>query len=248
MKFSIITVCYNSAKTIEKTLLSVANQDYKDIEYIIIDGKSSDETVSIINNKLNKVKLISEKDAGIYDAMNKGLDMCTGDVIAFLNADDFYAYPEVISEVACIFKLNNLDAVYGDAAFFSSVKAGRVIRRYRSNFFSPSRLSWGWMPAHPTLFLHRSVFDKYGKFSVNYKIAGDFEFIVRAFRGGHISSQYIPKVLVNMQAGGVSNSGLKSKILLNSEVMRACRENGLSTNLMKLLCKYPLKFVEYFLR
>jgi glycosyltransferase involved in cell wall biosynthesis len=245
MKISIITVCYNSAATIKKTLLSVRSQTYKNIEHIIVDGKSSDGTLSIINNhSFGNLKFVSEHDKGIYDAMNTGLAMATGDIIGFLNSDDYYAYSGVIEDVVFNFANAEIDALYGDVAFFSAGKNSKFKRRYRSNFFSPSRLSWGWMPAHPTLFLHRNIFNRVGNFSTTYKIAGDFEFIARAFKDDRLRYKYIPRVLVNMQIGGASTNGLKSKIILNFEVMRACRENGLSTNLLKLLCKYPFKFFE----
>ncbi len=246
MKISVITVCYNSELTLNRALQSVINQNWPFIEYIVIDGASTDGSLEIIDRFRSQLAhVVSEPDNGIYDAMNKGLDLAGGDIVCFLNADDHYSHQKVLSQVAKQMTDHNLDALMGDVAFFHSHEPTRIIRRFRSNRFRPDRLPWGLMPAHPALFLRKTVIARVGRFNTNYRIAGDFEFIVRAFTNQGLHYRYIPEVLVHMQTGGVSTSGLWSKILLNREVLKACRENGLQTNLFKILSKYPRKILEY---
>ncbi len=246
MKISVITVCYNSARTLERSLQSVAQQDWSEVEHIVIDGASTDGTIEILERFRSRLSyLVSEPDNGIYDAMNKGLAHATGDVICFLNADDQYASTNVLSKVASQIRDHNIDALIGDVSFFHQENLSRTVRRYRSDRFSPERLAWGWMPAHPALFLRKEVVRRVGLFRIDYRIAGDFEFIVRVFHGHEVRYQHIPDVLVHMQTGGVSTR-LRGKIRLNQEVLRACRENGLNTNLLKILSKYPAKILEIF--
>ncbi len=245
MKISVITVCYNSAKTLERTLRSVVEQDCQDVEHVVIDGGSSDGSADILAAYRNGLAhMVSEPDHGIYDAMNKGLALAQGEVICFLNADDHYASPQVLSQVAKKMQAHKLDALMGDVGYFHERSPQRITRRYRSERFTPERLSWGWMPAHPALFLSKKVVQRVGKFRTDYRIAGDFDFIVRAFHGQALRYEHIPKVLVLMQTGGASTGGWKSKMLLNREVLRACRENGLQTNMLKILSKYPEKLIE----
>lgn len=244
---SVITVCYNSAKTLTRALQSVADQDWPLIEHIVIDGGSTDGTKAIIEHfRPHLAHIVSEQDKGIYDAMNKGLDRITGDIVCFLNADDQYAHPQALSHVATKMHELKLDALMGDVGFFYEQDPLRMVRRYRSDRFHPSRLAWGWMPAHPALFLSRSVVKRVGQFKTNYRIAGDFEYVVRTFYGENLRYQHLSEVLVNMQTGGASTNGWRSKILLNQEVLRACRENGLQTNMLKILAKYPAKILELF--
>lgn len=246
---SVITVCYNSATTLASTLASVANQSWQRFEHIIIDGGSTDGTIELIDNSgQNLTKVVSEPDHGIYDAMNKGLDLADGDIICFLNADDQYASPDVLSRVVLKMEECRLDALLGDVAFFRNGNLDKLVRRYRSERFHPDRLAWGWMPAHPALFLRREVVERVGRFKTDYRIAGDFEFIVRVFSDKAIRYQHIPEVLVKMQIGGVSTAGGRAKLVLNKEVLRACRENGINTNLLKILSKYPAKLLELVLR
>lgn len=242
---SVITVCYNSAATLERALQSVADQDYRRVEHIVIDGASTDRTPAIIERfRAQLSHVVSEPDQGIYDAMNKGLDLANGDIVCFLNADDYYAHPEVLSRVVAYMREFDLDALIGDGGFFRERDSSRMVRRYRSDRFHPSRLAWGWMPAHPALFFSRSVVQRVGGFKTDYGIAGDFEYIVRAFYGHDLRYRHVPEVLVHMQTGGASTNGWRSKILLNREVLRACRENGLQTNMLKILSKYPAKILE----
>lgn len=246
---SVITVCYNSAGTLERALQSVVGQDWPHVEHIVIDGASKDCTAEILARfRPHLAHVTVEPDKGIYDAMNKGLAHATGDIICFLNADDQYASPTILSQVAQQMVDHRLDALMGDVAFFHMGMPGEMVRRYRSDRFHPGRLAWGWMPAHPALFLRREVVARVGRFKTDYRIAGDFEFVVRAFTGAALRYIHLPEVLVNMQTGGVSTAGLRAKILLNREVLRACRENGVRTNILKILSKYPAKLAELVVR
>jgi glycosyltransferase involved in cell wall biosynthesis len=245
MKISIITVCYNSAATIGDTLDSVAKQNWPQVEHIVIDGASTDNTSYMVKSRGGRVtKFVSEPDKGIYDAMNKGIKLATGDIIGLLNADDFYADPDVLARVAKKFESSSIEALFGDVVFFNPNEPDKVIRRYNSGRFSPDKLAWGWMPSHPALFLRKEVYQRVGPFRTDYRIAGDFDFIVRAFGDGKLRYEYVPEVWVKMRAGGVSTGGIRSTIRLNLEVLRACRENGIKTNIFKILSKYPAKFME----
>ena len=246
MKVSVITVCFNSAETLESTLTSVANQTGAEVEHIVVDGASTDNTATILQGHLHQLaRVISEPDCGIYDAMNKGVRVATGDVIGFLNADDVYAHQNVLSTVAEIMKREHLDALFGDVEFFRPDNPGRTIRRYSSAHFRPDRIAWGWMPAHPALFVRREVFQRVGEFRTDYRIAGDFEFVARAFGKHTLRYRHLPEVLVRMRTGGISTAGWRNTLLLNREVLRACRENGIATNMLKILSKYPAKLLEY---
>lgn len=245
MKFSIITVSYNSAETIVDTLRSVVEQTYPHIEYIVVDGNSNDGTRNIIachGGYINKY--VSEPDNGIYEAMNKGIALSTGDVISFLNADDVYSNKNIISKIATLMERDRLDAIYGDVAFFRSTKPGLTVRRYTSKKFSPQNIAKGWMPAHPTLFLKRNIFQRFGFFNTSYKIAGDFEFVARVFYGNSLNYKYLPEVIVRMRTGGISTGGWRNSIQLNREVLQACHENGIHTNVGWLLLKYKDKLLE----
>lgn len=249
MKVSIITVCFNAGKTVGDTLASVAAQKHPDIEHIVVDGASTDGTLDVIKRHGERVaRLISEPDQGIYDAMNKGLRLATGEAIGFLNADDVYADTEVLTRVSAVLETEKLDALFGDAEFVSSARPDRPLRRYRSERFHPDRIAWGWMPAHPTLFLRRQAYERFGMFRTDYRIAGDFELVARMFHGGTLRYRYVPEILVRMRTGGVSTGGWRNTLLLNREVLRACRENGIPTSLPKILSKYPAKLLEFLHR
>lgn len=247
IKFSVITVSRNSVETIERAIRSVSQQDWPNIEHIVIDGGSTDGTLEVLQTYYSKLSyMISEPDHGIYDAMNKGILQASGDVICFLNSDDQYVSDTVLSEVALRMDQYGVDALMGDVSYFHKSNPMRTVRRYQSSRFSPKRLAWGWMPAHPALFLRKKIFDSVGGFKIDYRISGDFEFIVRAFKKYEPTYMNFPEVLVRMQVGGVSTGGWRSKILLNQEMLRACQENGVRTNLPMLLSRYPLKFLEFF--
>jgi len=246
---SIITVSFNSEKTIERTLKSVAGQTYQNIEHIVIDGASTDGTVALISRHLGAIAYFrSEPDAGLYDAINKGLQIARGEVIGLMHSDDFFMDDGILAEVAKQFVQGDLDGVFGDAAFFRPHSPEKTLRLYSSARFSPDRLSWGWMPAHTTLYLRRAVYEKLGRFKTDYAIAADFDFVCRVLLRRDIRVRYLPKVLVKMQTGGTSTSGFRATIRLNQEVLRACRENGLQTNMIKILSKYPAKFLELLAR
>ena len=249
MKISIITVSYNSAATIVETLKSVASQSHDAVEHIVVDGASKDDTLAVVREHGRHVaKVQSEPDRGIYDAMNKGVGLANGDVVGFLNADDHYAHDEVLANVARAFGDPRVGAVLGDVAFFRPEQPQRLTRHYRATRFAPKRLAWGWMPPHPALFVRSEIFQRVGPFRTDYRIAGDFEWIVRAFGPSGIRHfRYLPDTMVLMRTGGISTGGWRSTLLLNREVMRACRSNGLSTSWPKLLSKYPAKLLEFVL-
>lgn len=245
MKISIITVSYNSADTIAETMDSVAKQTYPNLEHLVVDGDSKDDTVKIAQaHATARTYITSEPDKGIYDAMNKGLAQATGDIVCFLNADDAYADSEVLSRVANEMQQHRLDALFGDVVFFKPEAPNHNFRRYRSDRFRPDRLAYGWMPAHPATFMKRCIYEQLGGFRTDFRIAGDFDFVARAFTSGRLRYRHLPLIMVRMQAGGISNAGLRSKWRLNQEVLRSCRENGIRTNIFKILSKYPAKLME----
>jgi glycosyltransferase involved in cell wall biosynthesis len=248
MKISIITVVLNGAKTIERNLDSIASQrnGHIEIEHILIDGGSTDGTLEILHERQNEIEiLVSEPDKGLYDAMNKGIRLATGDIIGMLNADDLYADHHVLNDVGQIFQSQKVDAVFGDLEYFNPRELTASVRLYRSAGFTPEKLSRGLMPAHPTLFLRKSVYDRFGLFKPDYKIAGDFDFVARIFKNGDLKYVYVPHVLTRMQIGGISTRGIKNTFLLNKEILRSCKENHIPSNFLKLLLRYPQKFLEY---
>jgi glycosyltransferase involved in cell wall biosynthesis len=246
MKFSIVTAVRNAKDTLPLTIASVRKQTFRDVEYIVIDGASSDGTIDVIQaNATSITKWISEPDSGIYDAMNKGIRLATGDVISFLNADDVYVSDLLLEEIAELMSCQDLDAVYADVVYVRASSPDKIRRRYRSGRFSPALLGWGIMPAHPSLFLRRQIFDKVGEFRADYRISGDFEFIARVFSDPALKFQYVPKVFVRMNLGGISTSGWRSNMLGAREVLRACRENSIATNWLMIMSKYPFKLLEF---
>ena len=244
MKISIITVVWNNKKTIRNAIESVLGQSYKNIEYIIIDGASTDGTVEIINSYSSKIsKFLSEPDQGLYDAMNKGLKLATGDIVGILNSDDVYVDDKVIEKVVKVFQEKKVDSVFADLVYVKPDDLGKIVRYYDSSYFHPDKFAYGWMPAHPTFFVKREIYEKYGYFKTNYKIAADYELLVRFLKKYKISYYYLNEVIVKMRTGGISTSGLKSNYILNKEIIQACRENGVSTNWIKVLSKYPTKLM-----
>lgn len=244
MKISIVTVSYNAAATIADTIASVQAQDHPDIEHIIVDGASSDGTAELVARMADAcTRWISEPDQGLYDAMNKGIALATGDVIGILNADDYFVDSSSVSAIADAFASNpGGDAILGDIAFVDEHQ--RTTRRYRSNRFRPALTRWGWMPAHPGMYLTRQAYDRVGSYRTDLKIAADFDFVVRAFNVIGLRYSYLPRVLVHMRLGGASTDGWRARITINREVVRACRENGVYTNLAMIMSKYPLKVLE----
>ncbi len=245
MKISIITATYNSASTIKECIESVNAQTYKNIEHIIIDGASKDNTLEIINNLPNRVtKIVSEPDKGIYDAMNKGIKAATGDVIGILNSDDFFTSDNIIEIVVENFKNCDIDALYGDVHFVNPDDITKSVRYYSSAIFKPSLFRFGFMPAHPSFYMKRECYEKYGLYSLDYKIASDYDLLIRYLHREKIKYKYINKDFVTMRTGGVSTENFNSIVTLNKEIVRACKKYGIYTNMFILSFKYLYKLFE----
>jgi glycosyltransferase involved in cell wall biosynthesis len=249
MKVSIITVCFNSAATIRDTIESVRAQNYPSVEYIIVDGGSTDGTLDIIKEYGDSISiLISEPDNGIYDAMNKGIRAATGDVVATLNSDDFYVDSSSVQRLVACMEMSDSETVFADLVLIDPDDTEKTIRYYDSSRFHPKKLKYGWMPAHPTFLAKRVLFDEWGLYSLDYHIAADFEMIVRLLHRAKVSYAYLPEVAVKMRTGGVSTANFRNSWVLNNEIVRACRENGLETSLPRVLMKIPAKLFEYVRR
>jgi glycosyltransferase involved in cell wall biosynthesis len=244
MKISVITATYNSAKTIKSTIESVLAQSYADIEYIIVDGNSHDETMQIVKSYepsfRGRMKYVSEPDKGIYDAMNKGIGMATGDVVGILNSDDFYTSDDVVQRIVEAFD-EDLDAVYGDIHFVNPDNLKKCVRYYSSAVFRPSLLRFGFMPAHPSFYVRKRIYNECGKYSLEYKIAADYDMMVRFFYNHGIKAKYIKKDFVTMRMGGASTRSIKNIMKANLEDVKACNRNGLYTNLFMICLKYLIK-------
>lgn len=237
MKISIITVTHNSVSVIDKCLNSVKNQKYKNIEHIIIDGASNDGTLSLLNSKCEQFSiLISEPDKGVYDAMNKGIKLATGDVVGFLNSDDFYENNDVLSDIAKVFEQDPLlDACYADIVYTDKHDTNKIIRYWKSEQFKLGSFSKGWSPPHPTFFVRNSVYKKYGKFNLCYQIASDWELMMRFLEVKKIKVKYIPKLWVKMRLGGISNKNLKNIIKQNKENLNALEKYNLKKNTISFI-------------
>lgn len=242
MKVSIITVCYNSVRTLEQTIQSVLSQDYPDIEYIVIDGASQDGTKNIIQQYQSSIsKTISEPDHGMYDAMNKGIAMASGDVIGILNSDDVYMNAHIVSDLMRQMQKDQVDVVFADLILVDEDHPEKILRYYDSGQFEPSRFRFGWMPAHPTVFVKKRIYDEVGLFKTDYQIAADYEMLIRILAVKKVPYSYVPKPVVRMRTGGASTAGLSRNWILNSEIVRACKENGIYSNMAMLLLKIPAK-------
>ncbi|MFQ5469000.1 MAG: glycosyltransferase family 2 protein [Gammaproteobacteria bacterium] len=229
MKISVITVAFNAVSTIEETICSVQAQNYSDIEHIIVDGCSTDGTLEIIEKCIDKqTRLISEPDEGIYDAMNKGLSLASGDVVGFLNADDFYPNESVLGDVAKVFLNENIDACYGDLVYVSNQNPTKIVRYWKSSSFSIGLFRKGWCPPHPTFFVRSLIYKKYGGFDLKYKMGNDVELMMRFMERYKIKSIYLSKVLVKMRMGGVSNKSIKNIVKQNIEILQAAENNNIS--------------------
>lgn len=248
LKVSIITVVYNCEKTIEDTILSVFSQNYQNMEHIIIDGSSTDNTMEAVKKHKDKIQIVvSEPDQGMYDAMNKGIRLASGDIIGMLNADDVYANTDCISTVVKEFK-KNIQAVCGNLVYVPPENLNKVVRYYRADNFKPYMFAYGIMPPHPAFFVRKKNYEKYGLFKTDYSISADFEFIARLLSTHRVSYSCIPMVLVRMRTGGISTSGFRSNWILNKEIIRACRENNIKTNMVKVLLKYFIKMFQFVQR
>jgi len=231
MKVSIVTATYNCGKTLKASLDSLARQTYKKIEHVIVDGASTDETLQIIEEYIAKVdyevKLISEPDEGVYDALNKGIKLATGDVIGLLHSDDMLASDRVIERIVDVLSSNDYDGCYGDIVYVDREDTSRVVRYWRAGNYDRKKLRLGWMPPHPTCFLKKSVYEKFGLFDTSYKIAADYDFMVRILYKGGIQLAYIPEVIIVMRSGGMSNKSLKNRILVFRENYMVMKKHGL---------------------
>ena len=246
MKISIITVCYNSEEHLQETIESVLKQSYHNIEYIVVDGGSKDKTLDIIKSYHGKINhWISEPDNGIYDALNKGIRMATGDVVGIINSDDYFHRSDAIEKVAECLKENKAESVFADIIFVQRENPEKHVRYYSSRSFKPWKMRFGFMPAHPTFFTYKRNFEKYGFYDTSFKIAGDFEIMVRMFLKHKVSFQYIPMDMMKMRTGGVSTRSLKSTFIINKENLKALRENGFYSNYLFLFSRYVIKVFHY---
>lgn len=246
---SVITVTFNSAATVRDTIESVLRQVYKDYEYLVIDGGSKDDTVDIIKEYEpmfgGRMKWISEKDRGMYDGINKGIRLATGDVVGIINSDDFYHRTDVFDAIASAFTAHpGVQAIYGDVRFVNPDNLEKTVRYYSSKSFKPWKFRWGWMPAHPTFFTYRDNFEKYGYYQHDYQIAADFELLTRFLYTNRVPSVYVSEDFMKMRTGGRSTNGWKANLLLNKEIVRACKENGIWTCMPMLFLKYFVKVFE----
>lgn len=244
MKISIITVCYNSAATLEKTILSVAAQTYKNIEYIIVDGHSKDKTVAVIEQHQDKIaQWISEPDKGLYDAMNKGIAIATGDLIGILNSDDTFYSENVIAEVAAFHTKNNTDASIG--TIVQHKEQGKIIRKYSSKRWNPEKLKIGFMPPHPSIFFKKELFDQFGDYNLGFYIAADYELITRFFLKNKIRWKYSGITTTLMLVGGLSSSGTSSYKLITKEIQKALTMNGITFLPFKIKMRFIWKIIGF---
>ncbi|MBW4890096.1 glycosyltransferase [Mucilaginibacter sp. HMF5004] len=249
MKISVVTVVYNNAATIKDAITSVLAQDYANVEYIVIDGGSTDGTIDIIKSFGDKINIfVSEKDKGLYDAMNKGIKLATGDVVGTLNSDDFFYDSRVLTNIAKAFVNESIDAVIGDIVFIKDGDENKVLRKYSSAKWQPSRFAWGYMPAHPSFFAKKYLFTSFGYYKTDYRIASDYELLIRFLFMNKINWKYIPLITTKMRPGGASTQGIKSILILNKEIARACRDNGIYSNYLMIYSKYIFKPFEFIFK
>ena len=248
MKVSIITATYNSSKTIVDTLHSLESQSYKNIEYIIVDGASKDNTLEVIEHNCSRVsRIISEPDKGIYDALNKGIKAATGDIVGFLHSDDLFAYPEAVEDIVATFKKNKTQAVYGDLEYVSKDDTSSIVRFWKSGDFSYGKLRNGWMPPHPTFYMKRDCYNSFGLFDLDFKIAADYDSLLRYLWTNNVSLSYLPSVIIKMRVGGTSNRSLKNIYLKMKEDIKALKNNRISWP-QAVLIKNASKIPQFFRR
>lgn len=245
MKLSIVTATYNSSATVQDTLKCIAEQTYQSVEHLIIDGGSKDGTLEIVKRFPHVATIVSEKDKGIYDAMNKGIALASGEVIGILNSDDIYTDERVLQDVMDIFKDESVDACYADLQYVRADDLNKVTRTWKSGNFNPRSFYWGWMPPHPTFFVRKRVYDQIGGFNLELKSAADYELMLRACLKCRLKVHYLPRIIVKMRAGGMSNASLKNRIRANKEDRLAWKINELQPYAFTLLLK-PLRKIFQF--
>lgn len=248
MKISIITAVFNNREYIEDCIKSVLGQTYKDIEYILVDGGSTDGTLEVIKKYEDRIsKWVSEPDRGTYDALNKGMGMATGDVIGFLHSDDIYVNECVVEKVAQAFMSYNVRSVYGDLIYVDKTNSS-VIRYWKAGEYRDHLIRWGWMPPHPTFFVKKEVYEKHGCFNTSLKIAADYEMVLRLLGKQKITTHYVPEVLVRMRIGGVSNGNIRNLVRKTMEDYRALKMSGLNGGILTLLFKNFSKVPQFFFK
>lgn len=246
MKVSIITCSLNEDMTISDTIRSIISQDYPEIEHIVVDGNSTDNTVPIIKSFAHEIDtFISEPDSGIYDAMNKGIKLSTGEIVGFLNAGDFYSVKTAVSQIASSFQKTGCQVVYSDLEYVAANNPGKTVRKWRSQAYQDNLFQKGWHPPHPTFYTRKSVFDRFGTFDQTYDIGADYEFMLRLLKRYNLKTEYIPHVLVKMRSGGISNKNLYQIIKANIECYRAWKKNGLKVSPLIILRKPFSKISQY---
>lgn len=247
MKVSIITITYNSQLSLIDTIDSVLKQTYKNIEYIIVDGASTDDTISIIKSYNGKIsKFVSEKDSGLYDALNKGIDLATGDIVGILHSDDFYTNEFVIENIVKTIAENNADAAYADLYYVDKSDTSKIFRKWKSGNYKHGMFLKGWMPPHPTFFVKREYYQRYGKFNLQLKSAADYELMLRFIHKHKIKLAYLPEFIIKMRVGGKSNVSLKNRISANNEDKKAWKINGLKPHFYTLYAKPLRKIIQLF--
>jgi glycosyltransferase involved in cell wall biosynthesis len=248
MKISIITVSFNSAKTIRQTIESVLSQDYSDLEYIVVDGASKDGTVDILKEYEGKIKYISEPDKGIYDALNKGVKLATGEIIGTIGGDDFYPNTHVISHIAQTFETFKTDAVYGDKQYVNMGDDNTIVRYWRSGEYNRENWLNGWMPPHLSFYLKKSAFQNYGDYITDFTCSGDYELMLRMLYKNNLTAHYLPEVVMTMRNGGTSTASWKHRYRANMEDRRAWKINGLKPHWFTLWLKPISKISQLFLK
>ena len=246
MRISVITACFNSEKTIRTAIESVLAQKDAEVEYIVIDGASTDHTLDIVREYSDRLKYISEPDQGMYDAINKGIAMATGDVVGILNADDLFESPDTLSHIASMFT-SGIDCVYADIRFVKD-DLTTTVRYYSANHWRPWMHNWGYMPPHPSVYIRREVFSRLGGYKLGYRISADFELMVRYLCRNRIKSAYLPESVVKMRMGGASTRNWRANVLLNVENVRANRDNGYFSCFAMMLPKYAFKIWGFVFR